>query len=355
MPGRRHAWVDAGRGLAILLVAFVHATEWLHAGGVDVGPWRTVNEILIAMRMPLFFTVSGILGAGWLTRSWSRTISDKVGFLLWVYLVWLPIGLLAALMADQFTGHQQTVGRFLLALAAGTVLPRAELWFLWALAVFFAIARATRRLPRVPQLAVAAAVAAVSLSDIFPATMGWNGVPRFYVFFLLGLHHRDVLLWLADRLSAARSLGMVLVAVWLAAASATVMLDLDLHLGVGLAVRLAGLAAGVVIAVALAGSRLLRYLGSRTLSIYLAHTPFLLALTWATHELRHVPLVARSGPVLPLITTAVAVAASLALQTLLRRTPGRYVYEPPEAVTARLRRLKGYRSNGRRVLPAPQT
>lgn len=338
--GRRHAWVDAGRGLAILLVAFVHATEWLHTGGVDVGPWRTVNEILIAMRMPLFFAVAGMLGAGWLARGWSRTLSDKVGFLIWVYLVWLPIGLLATLMADQFTGHRQTPGRFLLAWAAGVVLPRAELWFLWALAAFFVLARITRHLPRPLQLAAAAAAAAVSLSHLFPPAMGWNGVPRFYLFFLLGLHLRDVLLWLADRLPATRHVGILLVTTWLTAAATTVLLDLDLYLGVGLAVRLLGLAAGVVLAVALSGSRLLRYLGSRTLPIYLAHTPFLLALTWAAHELRHQPLVAQAGLILPLITTAISIAASLALHAVLRRTPGRYAYQPPASITAALRHPK---------------
>ncbi|MDQ1287572.1 MAG: hypothetical protein QG622_1137 [Actinomycetota bacterium] len=348
MGGRRHAWVDAGRGLAILLVVFVHAEEWLLRAGFDVRPWHAVNGVLVGMRMPLFFTVSGVLGAGWLARSWSLTFSRKVGFLLWVYLVWQPIGLLASLMADQFTGHRQTVFHFVAALAATTVRPRSELWFLWALAAYFALAWACRRVPALLQLAVAAGVAAVCLSGVVRVPAGWNLVPNFHVFFLLGLHHRDVLLWTADRVVSARRTGAAIIGAWIAVATVSALFGLELYIGVGLGIRVLGLASGVVLAVWLTSSRLLRYLGSRTLPIYLAHTPVLLGLVWWAYASRDEPVIASVGPLLPLIATAVSVGASLALHAVLRRTPARYLYEPPEGVTAALEQLASTAGVGRR-------
>jgi uncharacterized membrane protein YcfT len=344
--GRRYAWVDAARGLAILLVAFVHAEEWLRASGVDVGPWHTVNSVLVGMRMPLFFTISGTLGAGWLARSWSDTFSRKVGFLLWVYLVWQPIGLLAALMSDQFTGHRQTPGHFLLALAATSVRPRAEFWFLWALAAYFAAAWVSRRIPVVLQIVMAGVLAAVCLSDLVKIPSGWNLVPCFYVFFLMGLHLRHVLLWVTDRLVEVPRRGAVVVALWLSVATITTLLDLDGQPGLGLVTRGAGLASGIVLAVHLAGSRLLRYLGSRTLPIYLAHSTITLSLVWWVHEVREHPLIASVGPLLPLATSAISVVVSLALPVVLRRTPGRYLFEPPATVTHVLERIVSSRNAG---------
>jgi uncharacterized membrane protein YcfT len=138
--GQRHDWVDAGRGVAIILVVLVHSRDWLDTAGLNLGVWEQVNNVLAALRMPLFLTIPGLLGAKWVTARWPRLLSQKITVLVWVYLLWQPIGLLAALVADRITGAHQGLLHFVIALAATVVRPRSELWFLWALTLYFVLA-----------------------------------------------------------------------------------------------------------------------------------------------------------------------------------------------------------------------
>jgi len=360
----RHDWIDAGRGLAIVLVVLVHARDWLQGIGLDLDGWSQVNDVAAGLRMPLFFAVSGLLGARWLAGDWRRLLSDKLTFLWWVYLAWQPLGLAAAALADRFTGGDAAPLHLVLALGATVVRPRSELWFLWALAVYFVLLRAGARVPLRPQVVLAAVVAAVGFSDWVPeGNLGWSGVPKFYLFFLLGARCRPAFLRLAERLrqGTARS-GVVVwtgVVGWAGLAALAVLTHLDAVPGVGLAVRLLGLVSGTALATRLTGSRLLRHLGSRTLPIYLAHTPLIVVLVWGAYRLRVTGWPTGVRLVLPVLVAASAVALSLALHAMLCRTaPGRLLYAPPVALVARLRGRHAPRHRapgraGRRPSPVP--
>src|SRR5450755_3715567 len=84
----RHDWMDAGRGLAIVLVVLLHSEEWLGTAGVNLGWWPTIDAVASDLRMPLFFTISGLLATKWVTAGWPRLLSGKVTMLVWVYLAW---------------------------------------------------------------------------------------------------------------------------------------------------------------------------------------------------------------------------------------------------------------------------
>ena len=340
----RHDWIDAGRGLAIVLVVLVHARDWLQGVGLDLDGWSQVDDVVAGLRMPLFFAVSGVLGARWLGGDWRRLLSDKLVFLWWVYLAWQPLDLAAAVLADDFTGGDAAPLHLVVALGATVLRPRSELWFLWALALYFVLLRAGARVPLRVQVPLAAAVAAVCFSDWLPdGNLGWSGVPRFYLFFLLGARYRSGFVRLAERLQsggAVRTSWMVWVGVagWAGLAAVAVVTRADAVPGVGLAVRLLGLLAGTALSVRLTGSRLLRRLGSRTLPIYLAHTPLIIALVWGAHRLRVTDWPSGVRLALPVLVTVLAVALSLAVHALVRRTaPGRLLYAPPAGLVARLR------------------
>ena len=62
--------------------------------------------------------------------------------------------------------------------------PQLELWFFWALALFFLAAKSsTGRRGRGP--AGAAAASAVALSGVDLGNTGWNGAFRYFFFFLV--------------------------------------------------------------------------------------------------------------------------------------------------------------------------
>ena len=339
-PGQRHDWVDAGRGLAIILVVLVHSRDWLDTAGLNLGAWEQVNNVLAALRMPLFFTISGLLGAKWVTAGWPRLLSQKITVLVWVYLLWQPIGLLAALVADRITGAHQGPLHFLIALAATVVRPRSELWFLWALTLYFVLARLGARARIGSQLLVAGVISAVWLSGLVPVgNQGWNGVPKYYLFFLIGIHHRELILWLAARSRRSRLLSAALIVGWVATATVSMLTGAEDWVPVGLATRLLGLAAGIALAGILARWRLLGFLGARTLPIYLAHTPIIIVLAWIVHTQRGAGWVLASTPLLPVLVTAVVVPLTVALHRLLSATPARILYAPPERVRALVQRL----------------
>lgn len=331
----RLAWVDAARGLAIVLVVLFHLTDWLRAAGWHLGGWPFVNEVLASLRMPLFFAVSGALAAGWLHRPMRELLDIRVRLLLWVYLVWQPIGLLAAATAYSFThGHKDLPG-WLLALAASVVRPRSELWFLWALAAFLVVARLCGRRLLAAQFAAAAAVAAAALSThLVPVTnFGWNGLPKFYLFFLIGLHHRHRMFALAAATSHRGGLAVAVVAAWLATAVAVMAAGWERWPGPGLLTRLLGVLAGMALATLLCRwdlvGGLLRRLGRRSLPIYVAHSPLAVALVALQHQLASPPPQAWLRAVAPVLLCILVTALSLLLHAVLMRGPGRLLYQAP--------------------------
>jgi len=343
-PGSdRVAWVDAARGLAIVLVVLMHTVDWLTGAGLHLGWWYTLDPAFSALRMPMFFAVSGLLGQGWVHARWPDLLSRKVTNLAWVYLAWQPIGSLAALASSRVSGEGLEPGRMLASLAATPFRPRFELWYLWALVVFFVLARATLRRPIIFQIGCAAVVSALWLTPATAAwNLGWNGVPRYYLFFLLGCHHRALLAGLADVCRRRGAVAAGLILTWALLGYAVTTTDADRLPGPGLAVRIAGLGAGVAMAAWLARSRLLTYLGARTLPIYLAHTPLLIVLALLVHDSPLPALAAAAGGqdgqdgpvaavvgVLPGLAAAAAIGAAILIHHRLTRTRARLLYAAP--------------------------
>ena len=352
-PGpERVAWIDAARGLAIVLVVLMHTVDWLTGAGLHLGWWYTLDPAFSALRMPMFFAVSGLLGQGWVRARWPDLLSRKVTNLVWVYLAWQPIGSLAALASSRVSGESLDPVRMLASLAATPLRPRFELWYLWALVVFFLLARATLRRPILFQIGCAAVVSALWLTPATAAgNLGWNGVPRYYLFFLLGCHHRPLLTWLADLCRRRVLVAASLVLAWAALAISIAATGADRLPGPGLAVRIAGLGAGIALAGWLARWRLLTYLGARTMQIYLAHTPLLIVLAMLVHDsplpalaagqgdpaghagpagtaVAH-PAVAALVTVLPGLAAAAAVGAAILLHHRLVSTRARMLYAAP--------------------------
>jgi uncharacterized membrane protein YcfT len=333
-----------------VLVTLIHATDWIQETSIRIPGWVHVNEVLSTLRMPLFFVCAGILAAKWVTVGWGELVPRKVAFLALVYLIWQPVGSLAALIATRFNGDELTLVRMLGSLALTPVRPRFELWFLWALALFFVLARASARLPRTPQLVVAAGIAAVWFSTLVPETnLGWDGSAKYYVFFLLGCYHRPHLEGFVEHLGFEASL--LLIGGWFLLAAVAETAGIDHLPGVGLLVRLVGVAAGFALARRLVSVTLLSYLGSRTLPIYLAHTPLIICFTWVLSMRLGDGLPDRVIAVLPVLFTVVSIALSLLLHSALTsNSVGALWYAPPAAVVGWTKRL----FSGRRQPPAPR-
>ncbi|WP_179950944.1 acyltransferase family protein [Xylanimonas oleitrophica] len=267
-PGRV-AWIDAGRGVAILLVVLYHAARWLGSE-----PWEAVNAFVATLRMPFFFVLSGLLATRVASMAWRELWRRRLSLYLWVFAVWEAVGVLAYLAGFALQGTRLGIRGLALDLLLAPVRPLYELWFVWALAVLCVLARLTRHVDLRVRLAVTGAAALVALTDGFDAgNLGWNGVLRYAFFFLCGMYGRELVL----RLAAVRApFRLGLLGGWAVLAVLEESLGWATVPGVHLVVCCAGVAAGVSLAVLVARWGGLRSLGAATLPVYLGHTPVII-------------------------------------------------------------------------------
>ncbi|HXV92629.1 MAG TPA: acyltransferase family protein, partial [Pseudonocardia sp.] len=141
--GRRLEWVDAAKGIAILLVVAHHAVMFLEATGHAPGPVVVVNTALASLRMPLFFLASGLFAAGPLAAPWRTLLHRRVAFFLYLYALWTLIRFVFFSVVPQTVNPDETSSLAVLALAL--VVPGPGMWFLYALAVFSVLGKLMRR------------------------------------------------------------------------------------------------------------------------------------------------------------------------------------------------------------------
>lgn len=319
-------WVDAGRGIAICLVVLFHSANWLAAAGVDTRGWISFNLIVSSLRMPLFFALSGLFAGKWLLVSWRSLWVGKVRLFAWVFVVWSAIGAVAftggtRVMLDQGSLVKGT----LIPILVAPVYPRLELWFIWALALFFCLAKLTAGVDRRVQLAVAGVASAVALSGWDTASPGWNGSVRYYFFFLAGLYCRQLVV----RLGSTRRVGLLALGFLAWAIVSLVLWHWGLRdvLFLYFVNCLLGLVAGVGLSRVVTWA-VVRSIGSQTLPIYLAHTPIILVASCLI-SVSAIPRAPGVAEVAPPLLMVVAVVSSLWLHRVSMRGALTWLYEPP--------------------------
>ncbi|UOW01167.1 acyltransferase [Agrococcus sp. SCSIO52902] len=179
-PARRERllWMDGLRGLAILLIALLHATEMLRSIGLE--PHIAVdvfNTVASPFRIPLLMTLSGMLLGGSLSKGAGRYVSGKLRAIAWPYAVWLVILLLV------FPSLGPDI------LLRGLWAPNTYLWYLHTLLIAYLVALALRRVPdwisMVGALLLAAAVTLLPMPEVV-ATMKLERTFLMLAFFFAG-------------------------------------------------------------------------------------------------------------------------------------------------------------------------
>ncbi len=330
-PPGRVEWVDAAKGMTILLVVLHHLTLFLQPHGFVPGPVATINMGLTSLRMPLFFLASGLFFAGPLAGSWRVLLHKRVAlfgylYVLWATLQFLEMSLLPpGVAAPEVTQDAAEYVTLLL-------VPAPAMWFLYALSVYSVLAKLARPVPPWLQLTVTGAVSATIGADlvVIPSET-WSLTIRYLFFFLLGCYARGLVERVAE-LTGVRRIAVGGAAVLVGALSAVALISgLRWVPGLALLLNLAVVVCGVQLAAWIAPSpisRPLLHLGRNTLQVYLTNVLWIGLITLL---LRQVPIPPPHYP-LPLILMVVVTALALLTGRALRAG---WLYELPRPLAYR--------------------
>ena len=145
----RMSWVDLARALSIILVVSYHAGvsgigAFLPSDFSVTGSyWKTANLLLVPLRMPLFFVVSGMLAASALSRPWRAVSRPRVFDLLWAYVLWSVVFGVTAWVRYA----PEEPWEYFRSSMRNMVVFASPYWFIAALPVFFLVTRWCRARP----------------------------------------------------------------------------------------------------------------------------------------------------------------------------------------------------------------
>lgn len=339
----RFDWVDVAKAFSILLVVLAHTR--IEYAFINVSsPWAdAIVELTGSMRMPLFFAASGVFAVKWFTRSWGELFSGKIALLAWVFLIWQAVVLgyklleMAVLPNQPDNSLLTQLGKVIVS----PLRPNGELWFLWALCVFFVLAKLIWASPIWIKVGVPVVVSIAWFAgrDMVPESIlrtagaGIEGIPAYFVFFIGAATFAPAIL------KHFSSIGHVASALWFAAwiipAATIYTFNVDIA-GFRTVLSALAVAGGFGLARLLCFIRPLRTLGKHTLPIYVGHTAFVVAIVCSVYLMGAQGLAQQLSGLMVALTWIAAIGLSAGLYVSLSRSPwGKYLYKEPPGLLAR--------------------
>lgn len=322
MPADRIAWLDHAKGICIVLVVALYATELVEQTMGASGWLGAVATFAQPFRMPAFFLLSALLLPRVIGRGWRTYLDRKVLHFAYFYVLWLTLLMLyeSPRMAEDH-GWAAVGAEY----AKAYVHPFSMLWFIYVLPLFFV---AARLLQRAPPVAVWIGAAALQLAPLEWDIKILDKFAGHFVYFYSGYLLAPLALRFADAVGRhpARAAGGL--GAWVLVNSLVVLAGLASAPVVALALGLLGSAAVVASAVLLSRWRIsgwLRYCGQHSIVIYLA---FLIPLE-GTRKVLEVSGLALDPGWLGFLCTLGGILGAFAPYWLVRGTRLRFLFERP--------------------------
>ncbi|MBD8059616.1 acyltransferase family protein [Cellulomonas sp. JH27-2] len=324
----RLAWVDFAKGVAIVAVVFHHAVQFLDRVSPMPGLVLHADQQIATFRMPLFFLASGFFAAKTLRSGWSAVLHKRVALFMYIYALWNTIQFVVSSLMPPELEPRATFGDYLLSFIA----PDSVLWFVYALAVYSVVARACLSVPPIAQVAAALVVAFLVSSDIVHVEQyAWRLSLMSYVFFIFAVHYRDLVDGLARRATWPVALATCATYTLCVFVVGQVFPD-RMPPGLRLSLSVLSLAAGVtasVVVVAVPGMRVVAWLGTRTLPVYVAHMLVIQALGLVLWKAGWTAQPVAEAAAVSVALTLTAIVVTLALHGGLRALGASWFYELP--------------------------
>lgn len=342
------AWINTLKGICILLVVLYHTVlpgfesrvKDLAAGERVAEMWVQFNTLLSPLRMPAFFFVSGLLARNAIIdRPWKRIATSRMTNLFYLYLLWGAIqwGAITGI-STEITG--QRISQNINAAYAGTFsefltltfLAMSTSWYLYALGIYFLLAKLFQRY-NLPLLLMAAVLNYLAVEKIIPY-WGPQSLAQYFVFFMLGTFWCSQIL----RLSEWRRQNGLPWLLLLLLAGLPALFDFDRSLFLSVLAILISVAAcrGLNQVSSMAW---LNWIGRHTLPIYVLHRIFIeyFGMTAILFAQRH-QLFALAwfswlwACLYPLVIVALCSLASVAVWSLTNHGVGRALFRFPTLI-----------------------
>lgn len=330
---QRDVWPDVAKGVCIALVVLWHAVtkhfqtiDWPTDLAVS-GAWGLLGELLLPLRMPLFFTISGIFAVTAVARPWGELVRTRVAKFAYLYVVWVLIQTVVMWVTPAFdTARARSLG----ALVEYLTISPTNLWYLYALALYFVVAKLSTGPAHWPVLLGALALNIAAGSQILPTANNREQVFANLLFFLIGVHGSTRLRRYATQARATRLL--VLTSLYAVGIALMYALDARTWPGVWPALGALAVGAGVTAAVLIARhaprcAEPIAALGRNTLPIYVLHLPLLALFNQAQRRWTFEPTMTWYIVAEPAIVTAALIATSIWLGRLLARVGGGFLFQ----------------------------
>ncbi|HLV56509.1 MAG TPA: CapA family protein [Actinotalea caeni] len=339
----RETWGDVVKGVLILCVVLWHVImksylqiDWRL--GVPVpGLWGLFGDAVWPFLMPLFVLVSGYFAANALTRPWRVVARTRIARFFYLYLLWSLIHM-AAMWA--FPDFPTLIPRTVAEVIEFLTISPPNTWYLYALALYFLVAKALRRIPPGVPLGAAAVVSILVSAGYIDIVSNRGSLLYNLTFFLLGVYLAPRIRGFASSVTPATT--VLATAGYVIAFAVMRLTGTESLPGIWLLVSLAGVTMGLAAAPAVARiphvGQALAWLGRRSLPVYVIHMPLVAMADYALYEALSgariaVQLVAAVA--LPVVLTTVVVTICLVLHRLLARDGLSWLFDLPQRLMPR--------------------
>jgi uncharacterized membrane protein YcfT len=332
---QRLNWVDAAKGISILLVVMMYAAYSVGEETGGIGFLHYIIAFATPFRMPEFFLISGLFLSHVINRPWSAYADRRVVHYLYFYALWAIIHIIfkVAIVAGDPMGALAQLGE-----AAWQ--PYGVLWFIYVLALVSAATKLLATL-KIPQWVGLAGAAALQIAPIATGSYAIDQFAEFFVFFYAGYMFAPMIFKFVASAMAAPFYAVAFLTLWAIGNGMLVFSPgYQMHadsMEMGLAalpgLRLALALVGSIALCTLAGllSKLsfmnwLNWIGAHSIVIYLS---FALPMSIMRVILLKLDIIPDTG-LLSLVILIGAMIAPIALYALIQMTGwGKFLFERP--------------------------
>jgi len=324
----RVEWVDIAKAFAIILVVIYHTTVIGVPVGVVSAEWLGIAAKFEAFRMPVFFFAAGLFAESVIKRPWKKIWSTRIALLVWAFLLWTVLRFIYFLLVPMETRPGETSLKWLL---LAPIWPVTGLWFLHALAYFFVLTKLIVKVPLAVKLSAAAVVSMVFFSWGI-GNISYDGMARYYLFFLGGAYLREFTL---ERNKTPRwPLALACVVLFGLTVQALVATGMFGTFGTRTLLGVFAVITGCLVArvVEETGVRsLFVFIGKNTLPIYVTHIILIAALSTALGALTAGGLPEAVKHAVPVLGPIAVVSLALLAASLAKRSRvSTYLFDVPD-------------------------